>query len=195
MYNNLPLQDLLALTVRESSTDLLKKFPSITELAEATEEELIKVKGLGKSKAMKILVALELGRRMYTASAKDIVSINSPQDVYDLLIDMTLLDREYFKAIFLNTKNHVIAVETISIGTLNSSLVHPREVFKGAIKRSACSVIPVHNHPSGDPTPSTEDLEITKRLVDAGKLLGILVVDHVIIGSQRYISLKERGVM
>ena len=195
MYNNLPLQDLLALTLRESSAELLSKFPTIKDLAEATEEELTKIKGLGKSGAMKILACIELGRRIYAAPATDIKSINSPQDVYDLLIEMRLLDREKFSAIFLNTKNHILAFDTISIGTLNSSLVHPREVFKAAIKRSANSVILVHNHPSGDPSPSSEDLEVTRRLVEAGKLLGILVVDHVIIGSQKYVSLKERGIM
>lgn len=195
MYNNLPLQDLLALTVRESSADLLLKFPTIKDLADATEEELTKIKGLGQSRARRILVAIELGRRMYAAPAKDIKTINSPKDVYDLLIDMTLLDREKFVVVMLNTKNHVIAVDTISIGTLNSSLVHPREVFKSAIKRSACSLVLCHNHPSSDPTPSKQDLEITNRLVEAGKLLSIEVVDHVIIGSQSYVSLKERGVI
>lgn len=113
---------------------------------------------------------------MYTAPAKAIQCVNSPQDVYDLLIDMTLLDREKFVVVMLNTKNHVIAVDTVSIGTLNSSLIHPREVFKSAIKRSANSVIVSHNHPSGDSTPSNEDLKVTRRLVDAGKLIGIEVV-------------------
>ena len=145
MYNNLPLQDLLALTVRESSAVLLLKFPTIKDLAEATEEELTKIKGLGQSRARRILSCIELGRRIYADPSKDIKCINSPQDVYDLLIDMTLLDREKFVVVMLNTKNHVIAVDTISIGTLNSSLVHPREVFKAVIKRSANSVILVHN--------------------------------------------------
>lgn len=195
MYNNLPLQDLLALTVRESSADLLLKFPTIKDLAEATEEELTKIKGLGQSRARRILACIELGRRIYAAPAKEIKTINSPRDVYDLLIDMTILDREKFVVVMLNTKNHVIAVDTISIGTLNSSLVHPREVPKNAIKRSACSLVLCHNHPSGDPTPSTQDLEITERLVEAGKLLCVEVVDHLIICHNRYISLKERGVI
>jgi len=193
--NDLPLQDLLALTVRESSADLLLKFPTIKDLAEATEEELTKIKGLGQSRARRILACIELGRRIYAAPAKDIKCINSPQDVYDLLIDMTLLDREKFVVVMLNTKNVIIDVTTISSGTLNSSLVHPREVFKMAIKRSANCIILSHNHPSGNPSPSNEDLEISKRLVDAGKLLGIEVVDHVIIGNKGYVSLKERGVM
>jgi DNA repair protein RadC len=197
MYSQLNIKDLLSLTVNETTaTGLLARFSTITELAEATEEELMKIKGLGHSRAIKILTAIELGRRMYVAPAKDIKRINSPQDVYDLLIDMQLLDRECFKVLNLSTKNQVIAIDTISIGTLDSTLVHPREVFKMAIKRSSFSILVAHCHPSsGDPTPSSEDIEITKRLVDAGKLLGIPVTDHVIIGSQRYVSLKERGVM
>ena len=106
-----------------------------------------------------------------------------------------LLDREYFKAVNLNVKNMVLAVDTISMGSLTSSIVHPRELFKAAIKRSAFSLVLVHNHPSGLPDPSTEDIEVTKRLVDAGKLLGIEVLDHVIIGHNPYVSLKERGVI
>lgn len=195
MYNDLPLQDLLSLTVRESSADLLLKFPTIKDLAEATIEELTKIKGLGQSRARRILAAIELGRRIYVAPAKEIKTINSPQDVHNLLINMTLLDREKFVVVMLNTKNHVIAVDTISVGNLNSSLVHPREVFKMAIKRSSCSLVLCHNHPSGDPTPSTQDLEITERLVEAGKLLGVPVVDHVILSSRGYVSLKERGVI
>lgn len=105
------------------------------------------------------------------------------------------MEKEHFKAILLNTKNHVISIEDISIGSLNSSIVHPREVFKPAIKRSSASVILVHNHPSGDPTPSREDIEVTSRLVNAGNVLGIAVLDHVIIGNNSILSLKEQGLM
>ena len=109
--------------------------------------------------------------------------------------EMRYLEKEHFKTILLNIKNHVISIEDISIGSLNSSIVHPREVFKPAIRRSSASILLVHNHPSGDPTPSREDIEVTARLVEAGKILGINVLDHVIIGSNAIISLKEKGLM
>jgi DNA repair protein RadC len=117
----------------------MARFPTIRELSEATPEELTKVKGLGQVKTKKLMAALELGERLYTAPVNSYGPINSPQDVFNLLADMQLLDREYFKAINLNTKNHILAVDTISIGSLNSSVVHPRELFKMAIKRSAKS--------------------------------------------------------
>lgn len=196
MYNELPLRDLLTLTVNEdTATELLTKFPSIHELAEAAPEELAQIKGLGKVKAKRLLSAIELGKRVYTTPATEKTIIYSPEDVFNLLSDMQFLDREHFRAISLNTKNRVLAVDTISIGTLNSSLVHPREVFKSAIKRSGNSLLLCHNHPSGDPTPSKEDLEVTQRLVDAGKLLNVPILDHVIIGHQKYVSLKERGII
>ena len=134
-----------------------------------------------------------MGKRVYTAPVNSYGPINSPQDVFNLLADIQLLDREHFKALNLNTKNQVLTVDTISIGSLNSSVVHPRDLFKIAIKRSAHSLIIAHNHPSGDLPPSKEDLEVTKRLAEAGKILGIELCDHVIIGTQKYISFKKRG--
>jgi DNA repair protein RadC len=109
--------------------------------------------------------------------------------------EMCYLDREHFRVILLNTKNRVLGVETVSIGSLNSSLVHPREVFKSAVQRSAAGVILVHNHPSGDPTPSSEDIEITRRLSDAGRVIGIEVLDHIIIGDHLFVSFKEKGLI
>lgn len=196
MYSDLPIKDLLSLTVHEATaTELLSKFGTLKDIAEAAPEELSQIKGLGKIRTRRLLAAIELGKRAYTTPVTEKTVINSPQDVFNLLSDMQFLDREYFKAICLNTKNMVLAIDIISVGSLNSSLVHPRELFKAAIKRSANSIIAVHCHPSGDPTPSREDTEVTKRLVDAGKLLGIEILDHVIIGSQRYISLKEQGLI
>lgn len=193
VYRDVPLKDLLSLTVHEATaTELLAKFPTIKEIAEAAPEELAQVKGIGHTRANALLAAIELGKRLYTTPAAEKPIINSPQDVFNLLSDMQFLDREYFKAINLNTKNMILAIDTISIGSLNSSLVHPRELFKAAIKRSANSLILAHNHPSGIPDPSREDLEVTRRLLEAGKLLGIEVVDHVLIGAHRYVSLKER---
>jgi DNA repair protein RadC len=193
---DLAVKDLIALTLKESTaTELLAKFPSARELSEATTEELIKVKGLGQSKARQILAGIELGKRLYATPPTELVYIRCPQDVFDLLKDMQLLDREHFKCINLSTKNCILEIDTVSIGSLNSSPVHPRELFKMPIKRSAAAIIIAHNHPSGDPSPSKEDLEVTKRLVDAGKLLGIELFDHIIIGNHKYVSLKEKGVI
>jgi DNA repair protein RadC len=116
--------------------------------------------------------------------------------VFNLLSEeLRYLQKEHFVCLFLNTKNQVIARETLSIGSLNASIVHPREVFREAIRRSSASLVCVHNHPSGDPTPSPEDVQITRRLADAGKLIGIDVLDHVIIGDCQYVSLKEQGLI
>lgn len=165
-------------------------------VAEASLEELSKVKGIGLAKAVQIKAAVELGRRISSCFKDYDVVISSPVDVKKLLMEeMRYLDKEYFKVVMLNVKNRVISVENISIGSLNSSIVHPREVFKPAIKRSSAAVILVHNHPSGDTTPSREDIEITRRLVEAGKILGIEVLDHIIFGNSDYLSFKEKGLL
>lgn len=151
--------------------------------------------GVGIVKACQIKAAIELGRRM---KQKDIVEvkITSPQDVVGLLMDdMQYLKQECFKIILLDTKNKVIKVEKISVGTLNSSLVHPREVFVKAIKQHAASIILAHNHPSGDTEPSAEDKSITRRLVEAGELIGISVLDHIIIGRESYLSFKQEKLL
>lgn len=165
-------------------------------VVDSSVEELSKIKGIGTAKAVQIKAAVELGRRISSYSRRQQVTITSPLDVRDLLMEeMRFLEKEHFKTILLNIKNHVISIEDISIGSLNSSIVHPREVFKPAIRRSSASIILVHNHPSGDPTPSREDIEVTVRLVDAGKILGISVLDHIIIGNNSILSLKEKGLM
>ncbi|WP_213973855.1 RadC family protein [Tepidanaerobacter acetatoxydans] len=165
-------------------------------VVDSSVEELSKIKGIGIAKAVQIKAAVELGRRIASYNQRKQVIIKSPLDVKDLLMEeMRFLEKEYFKTILLNVKNHVISVEDISIGSLNSSIVHPREVFKPAIRRSSASILLVHNHPSGDPTPSREDIEVTERLVEAGKILGINVLDHIIIGSDSIISLKEKNLM
>ncbi|MTI66699.1 MAG: JAB domain-containing protein [Firmicutes bacterium] len=165
-------------------------------LNECSVDELTLIDGIGRCKAAQILSALELGKRSIKYRNIDTVKITSPSDVSNLLMDdMKNLKKEYFKVIMLNTKNKIISIEDISIGSLNSSIVHPREVFKSAIKRSSASLILVHNHPSGDPEPSKEDINITKRLVECGKILGIKVLDHIILGNNRYVSLKEEDVV
>jgi len=161
----------------------------------ASLEELSNLKGIGAAKAVKIKAAVEMGRRIASNYGVKKIVINSPKDVENLLKEeMRVLEKEHFRVILLDTKNKVIFVEEISIGTLDSSIVHPREVFKPAIKRSSSSIILVHNHPSGDPYPSKEDIVITKRLCEAGKLLGIHVVDHIIIGNSSF-SFKANGLL
>jgi DNA repair protein RadC len=164
-------------------------------IVNSSVEKLANIPGIGVAKAVKLKAAVELGKRLMLSQYKDDFStINSPQDIINLLMEeMRYLSKEHFKIVLLNVKNKIIAIETISIGSLNTSIVHPREVFKPAIEKSASSVVLVHNHPSGDPTPSKEDVEVTKRLVEAGKILGIKVLDHVIIGDGRGISLREKG--
>ncbi|GLH64785.1 MULTISPECIES: DNA repair protein RadC [Bacillaceae] len=173
---------------------LLKHFEGLRLLKDATIEEITSIKGIGTTKAVQILAAIELGRRISRLSYNERYVIRSPEDGAKYVMeDMRFLSQEHFVAIYLNTKNQVIHRKTIFIGSLNASIVHPREVFKEAIKRSAASIICVHNHPSGDPTPSREDIDVTKRLAECGRIIGIELLDHLIIGDQKFVSLKEKG--
>ncbi len=175
--------------------DILAKDDSgIFYLREASIEELMSVKGIGKSKATRILAAVELGKRIAMKPVQSGKFIEDDKDVAALFMeDMRYQKKEMFKALLLNSKGGVISVETISIGELNSTVVHPREVFSAAIKKSAAAIIFVHNHPSGDPKPSQEDFLTTARLAECGNLLGIKVADHLVIGDGRYISMKALG--
>lgn len=175
---------------------LLTEAGGLAGLARMSVHELTQLHGLGEAKAAELKAALELGRRSVSADPMTRPVINSPQDIAHLVMEeMRYLDREHFRIVSLSTKNHVLGISSISVGSLNSSLVHPRECFKEAIRRNSNAIILLHNHPSGDPTPSREDLEVTRRLADGGQILGIEVLDHVIIGDNRYISLKERGIL
>ncbi len=174
---------------------LLTQFGSLQKLAEASIEELSSIKGIGMAKATQIKAVFEIGRRISTQTLSyKSKELTDPKKVYQL-IKSKLKDyhKEHFYIIALNSRNHSIA--EVSVGSLNSSIVHPREVFSEAIKNKAASVIFAHNHPSGDPEPSEEDLVITRRLVEAGKILGIEVVDHVIVGKTTYRSLKKDGII
>ena len=186
-------------TVNLSALDvadlLLVEYGGIRSLKELSLEELTRIKGIGPAKAVSIKAAVELGVRI-ARDVQDKILIKSPEDVKDLVMEeMRFFDREHFRAIYLDRKGGVLAVEDISVGGLHSSIVHPREVFKSAVKRNAASLILVHNHPSGDPTPSNEDIEVTRRLIEAGTLMGIEVLDHVIIGDNKYCSMKSRGLI
>ncbi|MCY9663768.1 DNA repair protein RadC [Paenibacillus alginolyticus] len=187
-------------TVSESALRLagriLSESGGLRSLVDMSKDQLTQIKGIGDAKALQIQAGIELGRRLAKSTFAERVTIRSPKDIADLVSeDLRYLQKEHFVCLFLNTKNHLLAQETLSMGSLNASIVHPREVFRAAIKRSSASIICVHNHPSGDPTPSPEDIQLTHRLVEAGTIIGIEVLDHVIIGDQRFISLKEQGFM
>ncbi|HUJ71439.1 MAG TPA: DNA repair protein RadC [Verrucomicrobiae bacterium] len=181
---------------------LIQKFVSLDALARASVEAIAGTKGVGETKAIQLKAAFELARRLSSGSRDKQRSISSPEDAAAVLReDMRTLDREEFWVLLLNTKNGLIKKCPTSRGSLNASIVEPREVFKDAIAASAASVILVHNHPSGDPTPSAEDVTVTKRLVKAGELLNISVLDHIILGHRTagrehdFASLKELGLM
>lgn len=168
----------------------------LAHLSEVSLEELTKIKGIGKCKAAQILAAIEIGKRLNRWTADSKIKVNSPIVLAELVMDdMRYLKKEHFDIAILDTKNQILAIENISIGTLNASIVHPRDVFNAAIKKSANSIILIHNHPSGDPYPSNEDINITNRLIEVGNLIGIKVLDHIIIGDNRYISFKEKNLI
>ena len=179
-------------SVAVTTQKLLSEFGSLQKLAEASIEELSLIKGIGLAKATQIKAVFEIGRRFSNQipSYKS-KELNDPKKVYQL-IKSKLKDyhKEHFYIIVLNSRNWSVA--EVSIGSLNASIVHPREVFAEAIKNKAASVIFVHNHPSGDTEPSEGDLEITKRLVDSGKILGIEIIDHIIITKNGFLSFKEK---
>lgn len=183
-------------SVMTIAQELIATYGSVRAISEATMEELSRVKGIGPAKAAQIKACFELGKRQDFDTDRIDLVISSP-DAVGRLISSTIRDKakEHFKLILLNTRNRVIRIAHVSTGTLNASLVHPREVFKEAIRHSAASVIIAHNHPSGDTEPSSEDLRITKKLVEAGRLLGIEVLDHVIVGKGRPFSFKERNLI
>ena len=163
-------------------------------LADSNVEQLSAINGIGKAKAAQIKAAIELGKRLAAFEPGADKPLKCPQDVAGLLMEeMRYLKKEHMKLVLLNVKCNLISVEEISVGSLNASIVHPREVFNPAIRKSSASIIMVHNHPSGDPSPSSEDISITARIAEAGKLIGIELVDHIIIGDGKYISMKEKG--
>lgn len=174
---------------------LLNRYRGLRGIRAASIEELIAVaKGIGQAKAVAIKAALELGSRAAQMLGESRIILDAPQKVADMFMEeMRYFDKEHFRVVFLDTKCKMITWEDISIGGLNSAQVHPREVFKNAIKRSAAGIILIHNHPSGDPAPSREDKKVTARLSEAGDLLGIGVYDHVIIGDGKHISFKASG--
>ncbi len=181
-------------SVMALSNRVLMHFEGLKLLHDATIEELTAIKGIGTAKGVQLLSSIELGKRMSQYKPEVRYVIRSPEDGANYVMEeMRTLRQEHFVVLFLDTKNQVIHRQTIFIGSLNASIVHPREVFREAVKRSAASIIVIHNHPSGDPTPSKEDIHVTRRLVDSGKMIGIELLDHLIIGDRKFVSLKEKG--
>jgi DNA repair protein RadC len=199
----LSVRELLAIVVgpgsRQTSAmdlagEVVSAFESLRDMAGASVERISRVSGMGFAKACRLRAAIELGRRVVKAGRGERRTIRCPEDAAGLVMeDMRNLDREHFKVILLDSKNAVISVETVSVGTVNASIVHPREALKPALEKSATSMILVHNHPTGNVSPSREDILITRRFEKCGRILGIDIVDHLIIGDDDYKSMKESG--
>ena len=203
---SLAVQELLAIVMGSGTRGanasdmgdiLLKKFGGLEGIASATFEELTSVRGIGPAKASQIRATFELAKRWgKNADLASRPKIKTPEDAYELLRNTARgKKKEYFWAIFLDTRNQVIKYSEISVGSLDSSIVHPRELFKAAIAASASSIIAAHNHPSGNPEASQDDIKLSKRLKEAGELVGIDLVDHIIMGEGTFISLKREGLL
>jgi len=188
-------------TKRNSALDIATSIVNqydfdLSDLHHLTIEELCQIDGIGESKACQLLAAIELGKRVKQPSVIRKTKITSPSDIVNYFsAELSALNVEKFIVVLLNTKNEIINWEIISIGSLNASIVHPREVFNRAIKRSASSILVIHNHPSGHVDPSREDISITERLSEVGKIVGIPLVDHIIIGKGRHYSFKEENLL
>ena len=201
--NSLSNAELLALVInsgtKEKSAILLaqqviSQAGDIQHLGDITPQELMGIPGIGPGKAARISAALELGKRMASRSPSAPVCVDNPDDIAALFMEeMRGLKQENFRILLLSVKGSILSAETISRGDLSSTPVHPREVFRPAVKKSAAAIILIHNHPSGDPTPSRQDIEITKQIGKASEILNIPLVDHIIIGDNKYTSLKEAG--
>ncbi|WP_203333118.1 RadC family protein [Planococcus beigongshangi] len=198
-------QELIAIMLRTGTRQesvlhlanrVLHHFEQIQQMKDASIEELTSINGIGQAKAVQLLAAVELGRRLSSKQTDAKYTIRSPKDAASyLMADMTSLKQEHFVVLFLNIKNQVLHRQTIFVGSLNASIVHPREIFREAVRRSAASIVCAHNHPSGNPAPSPEDIAVTKRLMEAGSIVGIELLDHLIIGDHQFISLNEKGYM
>lgn len=197
--------ELLAILLRTglrgwSAVDLadqiLKRFGGARKLVEADLQELIDMPGMGLAKAAQLKAAIEFGRRIARMSNESRPQFLHPSEAAHYMMDRLRFERkEHFVALHLDTKHRLIGEEIVSVGSLNSSIVHPREIFKTALKRSAAAIICLHNHPSGDPTPSYEDVDVTRRLVEAGEILGVEVLDHIVLGENCFVSMREKGWM
>jgi DNA repair protein RadC len=200
--NALSNSELLAIILRTGTAQenvlhlaerILARFQGLQGLLQTSPEELQQVAGLGEAKATQILAALEIGKRAIAYNGNERPIVNAVVDAVRLVMDMSNLRQEQVRAILLDSGRRVIAIPTVYIGTLNTSVLRVSEIFREAITRNSPALILAHNHPSGDPSPSPEDIELTRTLVAAGKLLDIQVLDHIIIGQPQWTSLKELG--
>ncbi len=200
---NLKDSELLAILLRtgtigknviEIASQILSKY-SKKRLLQMTYDDLSKISGIDSAKATTLLAAFELSKRALEVNDTNLPVINDAKDAIAQLSDMRDLKKEHFVALYLNAKNQLVHKETISMGTLDANLVHPREVFEPALEHRAAQIMVAHNHPSGDPKPSEDDIEITKRLTEAGKLMGIEVMDHIIISKNSHFSFKEEKML
>lgn len=182
-------------TVMELSHRIIKEYGSKAIAQEKNVGRLMETLGIPPVKACQIVACFELGRRFFEEEPGRFPTIRSPEDAYRYLKGMKKLKKEQFRGLYLNTRNKIIHDEIISIGTLTANLVHPREVFQPAIEYLAAGIIIAHNHPSGDPNPSKDDLVVTRQMVEVGKTMAIEILDHIIIGNERYVSLKDKGLM
>ncbi len=171
---------------------LLARFGGLAGLARASPGELCAERGLGAAKAAQLQAALELGRRLAAARPEDRAQIRSPADAASLLMEMGLLEQETLRVVLLDARNHVVAVREVYKGAADRATIRIAEVFREAIRANSVAVVVAHNHPSGDPSPSADDVRVTEQIVEAGKLLNIEVLDHLVIGRDRYVSLRER---
>ncbi|MDA1337943.1 MAG: DNA repair protein RadC [bacterium] len=176
----------------ELATEILQKFNS-KNITDTTIDEIIKIKGLGTAKACEIIACFELGKRLLKEKKSNLYIV--PDEVYKELKHIINNKKEHMYVFYLNSRNQEIEKELISVGSLNATTAHPREVFEGAIKHSASQIIIAHNHPSGDFTPSSEDITLTERFVKAGEILGIALTDHVIVSSKGYFSFRQSGLI
>ena len=203
--SSIQTHELLAIILRTGSKDesvlelskrILYEYDSLKELSSASVKELMKFKGVGSSKAIEVLAAIELGNRVNLDTFRSKIKLKSPEEIYSFLkASLEMKTQEYLIALYLNTKGELIKEETLFIGSLTSSLIHPREIFKHAVLNSAAAIVIVHNHPSGDPTPSVHDVKITKMIHKNSLMMDIELLDHVIIGKDKYYSFKEKGVI
>ena len=200
---NLKDSELLAILLRtgragknviEIASQILTKH-SKKRLLQMTYEDLLKIKGVDSAKATTLLAAFELAKRALDVNDTNLPTIGDVKDALAQLTDLRNLKKEHFVALYINARNKLIHKELISVGTLTTNLVHPREVFEPAMVRASTEIIVAHNHPSGDPEPSSADLEITKRLIEAGKILGIKILNHLIITKESYFSFKDKGLI
>lgn len=199
----LSTQELIAILLRVGvkgenvlrvSERMLIQFKDLGGLARASVIEMRQIKGIGDAKAIQVKAALELGRRLTMASPDERPIVKSPADAANLILfEMSVHEQEHMRVLLLDTRNRVIGSPTIYIGNLNTAVVRIGELFRAAIRENCAAIIVAHNHPSGDPTPSPEDVRVTEQIVSAGKLLDIDVLDHLVIGGQRFVSLKDRG--